>query len=75
LVANLKVKMLITQATENHSRRKKVIQFKQQVMMRADRDGVARTAQDYGIAESKLYSWLENARMEDEMHALEKLAL
>ena len=67
--------MRAEQNTVNHSGRKKILQFKELVMLRADRDGVAKTAQDYGIAESKLSAWLENARMEDEMTALKKSAL
>jgi len=45
----------------------KTAQFKQRAMMRAQRDGVARAAQDFGIATPMLYSWLENAHMEDEV--------
>jgi transposase len=32
-------------------------QFKEQALVRADRDGVPKVAQDLGIAESLLYNW------------------
>ncbi|MFZ5843542.1 MAG: transposase, partial [Pseudomonadota bacterium] len=32
-------------------------QFKEQALARAEKDGVAKAAQDLGIAEPMLYSW------------------
>ena len=43
------------------ARQKYTTQFKAQVLERVDRDGVPKTAQDLGIAESILYSWRVSA--------------
>ena len=37
-------------------------QFKDQVLARAERDGVARTARDLGLPESMVYSWRTKKR-------------
>ncbi len=38
-------------------RNKYTAQFKEQVLERADKDGIAKTAKDLGLAESMLYNW------------------
>jgi transposase len=43
-------------------RQKYTVQFKAQVLERADRDGIPKTAQDLGIAESLLYLWRAKSR-------------
>lgn len=45
-------------------------EFKEQVLRRADRDGVPKVAQDIGITEPILTAWRENARMKDEVLSL-----
>jgi len=43
-------------------RRKFSAQFKDQVLERAEKDGVAQTAKDLGISESIIYSWRAKQR-------------
>jgi transposase len=38
-------------------RNKYTAQFKEQVLERADKDGIAKVAKDLGLAESMLYNW------------------
>ena len=49
--------MKIKKESVQSKRQKYTVQFKAQVLERAERDGVAKTALDLGIAESMLYSW------------------
>lgn len=44
------------------TRQKYTAQFKALVLERAGRDGVPKTTQDLGIAESMLYSWRAKSR-------------
>lgn len=43
-------------------RNKYTVQFKEQVLERADRDGIPMVAKDLGLAESMLYSWRAKRR-------------
>jgi transposase len=43
-------------------RNKYTAQFKEQVLERADRDGIPKVAQDLELAKSMLYSWRANRR-------------
>ncbi len=38
-------------------RKKYTAQFKEQALMRSERDGIPKVAQDLGLAESMLYNW------------------
>lgn len=48
--------------------------FRKQVLERADRDGIPKAAEDFGISESILCSWQENTRLEDEVMFLNQAA-
>lgn len=39
-------------------------EFKAQVLKRAEQDGVAATARDLGLAESRIYVWRQRRRLE-----------
>lgn len=39
-------------------------EFKEQALKRAEKDGVATTAQDLGLSESQIYSWRQKKRLE-----------
>ncbi len=54
-------------------RQKYTIQFKAQVLERAERVGVAKTALDLGIAESMLYSWRAKSRQTGQSFEDQKL--
>ena len=54
-------------------RQKYTAQFKAQVLERADRDGLAKTALDLGIAESMLYSWRAKSRQTGQSFEDQKL--
>ncbi len=45
------------ESTTSVIRHKYTVQFKEQVLEHADRDGIPIVAVDLGIAESMLYSW------------------
>ena len=45
------------ESTTSVTRNKYTVQFKEQVLEYADRDGIPIVAVDLGIAESMLYSW------------------
>jgi len=55
------------------ARQKYTTQFKAQVLERVDRDGVPKTAQDLGIAESMLYSWRAKSRQTGQSFEDQKL--
>jgi transposase len=54
-------------------RQKYTVQFEAQVLERAERDGVAKTALDLGIAESMLYSWRAKSRQTGQSFEDQKL--
>lgn len=54
-------------------RQKYTAQFKAQVLERADRDGIPKTALDLGIAESMLYSWRAKSRQTGQSFEDQKL--
>lgn len=65
--------MLMSLEADSRSDRGKTMQFKHYAMQRADRDGIAKAALDFGISESMLYAWREHRRIEDELAYLENL--
>lgn len=48
-------------------------EFRKQALARADKDGVAVTAKDLGLAESQLYAWRIKARVNDQTTEQQKL--
>lgn len=54
-------------------RNKYTAQFKEQVLERADRDGIPKVAQDLGVAESMLYSWRSKRRQTGQPFEEQKL--
>lgn len=48
-------------------------QFKEQALERAARDGVAKAAQDLGIAEAMLYSWRAKRKQTGQSFEFQKL--
>jgi transposase len=54
-------------------RKKYTAQFKEQALERADRDGIPKTAQDLGLAESMLYNWRAKRRQTDQPFEDQKL--
>ncbi len=46
---------------QNLGRKKYSSQFKEQVLERAHRDGVSKTAKDLGLAASQVYAWRAKA--------------
>ena len=63
-----------TDAGAQSGRKNASMQFKQSALARADRDGLAKAALDFGIAESMLDAWRENARLADEVAFLKNAA-
>ncbi len=67
--------MLMNKAANSQLVRKKSrTSFKEKVVQCADRDGVAKTAEDFGIPESTLEAWRENFRLIDEVAFLKMSA-
>lgn len=54
-------------------RNKYTAQFKEQVLERADRDGIATVAKDLGLAESMLYTWRAKRRQTGKLFEDQKL--
>ena len=50
------------ESTTSVIRNKYTVQFKEQVLERADRDGIPIVAIDLGLSESMLYSWRSKLR-------------
>jgi len=48
-------------------------QFKEQALERAEKDGVAKAAQDLGLAEAQLYSWRTKRRQTGQSFEDQKL--
>ncbi|MGZ5030569.1 MAG: transposase [Methylobacter sp.] len=53
---------LTKESTTSAVRNKYTAQFKEQVLERAEHDGIPQVAQDLGLAESLLYSWRAKRR-------------
>ncbi|MHB8388671.1 MAG: transposase [Acidobacteriaceae bacterium] len=45
---------------EKTARKQYSTEFKDQVLARANKDGVVTTARDLGLAESQVYAWRQN---------------
>jgi transposase len=48
-------------------------EFKQQALLRAERDGVAQAAQDLGLPEGQLYTWRGKAKREGQTSEEQRL--
>jgi transposase len=48
-------------------------EFKQQALLRAERDGVAQAAQDLGLQEGQLYTWRGKAKREGQTSEEQRL--
>lgn len=49
---------------EKKTRRQYSAEFKEQVLKRAEKEGVAAAARDLGLAESQIYGWRQRRRLE-----------
>ena len=56
--------MKAKQQGEKKARKQYSPEFKEQALKRAEKDGVATTARDLGLAESQIYSWRQRRRLE-----------
>ena len=56
--------MKAKQQGEKKARKQYSPEFKEQALKRAEKDGVAATARDLGLAESQIYSWRQRRRLE-----------
>ena len=54
-------------------RTKYTAQFKEQALVRADRDGIPKVAQDLGLAEATLYAWRAKRRQTGQPFEEQKL--
>lgn len=61
------------ESTTPFVRNKYTVQFKEQALERADRDGIPKVAQDLGLAESMLYSWRSKRRQTGQPFEEQKL--
>jgi len=49
---------------EKKARKQYSVEFKEQALKRAEKDGVAEAARDLGLTQSQLYSWRQRRRLE-----------
>lgn len=61
------------ESTTTVVRHKYTSQFKEQVLERADKDGVSKVAQDLGLAESLVYLWRAKRRQTSQSFEDQKL--
>ena len=61
------------ESTTTAVRNKYTSQFKEQVLERADKDGIPKVAQDLGLAESLVYSWRAKRRQTGQSFEDQKL--
>lgn len=59
--------------TEKKARNRYSAEFKEQALKRAEKDGVAVTAKDLGLAESQLYAWRQKRRLDGQTTEEQKL--
>lgn len=59
--------------TEKKARNRYSVEFKEQALKRAEKDGVAVTAKDLGLAESQLYAWRQKRRLDGQTTEEQKL--
>jgi transposase len=59
--------------TTRSVRNKYTAQFKEQALVRADRDGIPKVAQDLGLAEATLYAWRAKRRQTGQPFEEQKL--
>jgi transposase len=61
------------ETTTRSVRNKYTAQFKEQALVRADRDGIPKVAQDLGLAEATLYAWRAKRRQTGQPFEEQKL--
>lgn len=59
--------------TEKKVRNRYSAEFKEQALKRVEKDGVAVTAKDLGLAESQLYAWRQKHRLDGQTTEEQKL--
>lgn len=62
-----------TKQGEKKTRNRYSGEFKEQALKRAEKDGVAVTARDLGLAESQIYGWRQKRRLESQTTEEQKL--
>jgi len=61
--------------SQRSQRQSPIGKFKDKALIRADRDGIPKAAEDLGINETLLHAWREHARLQaEEMTLLEMVA-